>query len=141
MRRAAHPSGRARCGAGAGCSAIKYQSFSNFGFRVNLVERVDGCKVVGVWNVSKLACRVLDLVVRFYHLLALMKIPTCRFCGGVDFLNWGLGIGVQGLGCAISTRFFFRSSGFRVHGIRTRIYGVSAGFRNWDVWCECRVEG
>ena len=26
MRRAAHPSGRARCGAGAGCSAIKYQS-------------------------------------------------------------------------------------------------------------------
>ena len=26
MRRAAHPSGCARCGAGAGCSAIKYQS-------------------------------------------------------------------------------------------------------------------
>ena len=25
MRRAAHPSGRARCGAGAGCSAINYQ--------------------------------------------------------------------------------------------------------------------
>jgi len=28
MRRAAHPSGCARCGAGAGCSAIKYQSLS-----------------------------------------------------------------------------------------------------------------
>ena len=26
MRIAAHPSGRARCGAGAGCSAIKYHS-------------------------------------------------------------------------------------------------------------------
>jgi len=26
MRRAAHPAGSARCGAGAGCSAIKYQS-------------------------------------------------------------------------------------------------------------------
>jgi hypothetical protein len=28
MRRAAHPSGCARCGAGAGCSAIRYQSLS-----------------------------------------------------------------------------------------------------------------
>ena len=28
MRKAAHPSGCARCGAGAGCSAIKYQSLS-----------------------------------------------------------------------------------------------------------------
>jgi hypothetical protein len=28
MRRAARPSGRARCGAGAGCSAIKHQSLS-----------------------------------------------------------------------------------------------------------------
>jgi len=28
MRRAAHPSGCARCGAGADCSAIKYQSLS-----------------------------------------------------------------------------------------------------------------
>ena len=27
MRRAAHPSGCARCGAGAGCSAIEYQYF------------------------------------------------------------------------------------------------------------------
>jgi len=26
MRRAAHPSGCARCGAGAGCSAVQYQS-------------------------------------------------------------------------------------------------------------------
>ena len=31
MRRAAHPSGRARCGAGAGCSAIKYQSLWGVG--------------------------------------------------------------------------------------------------------------
>ena len=29
MRKAAHPSGCARCGAGAGCSAIKYQSLLN----------------------------------------------------------------------------------------------------------------
>ena len=29
MRRAAHPSGCARCGAGAGCSAIKYQSLTS----------------------------------------------------------------------------------------------------------------
>ena len=28
MRRAAHPSGCARCGAGAGCAAIEYQSLS-----------------------------------------------------------------------------------------------------------------
>jgi len=31
MRRAGHPSGRARCGAGAGCLAIKYQSLSTSG--------------------------------------------------------------------------------------------------------------
>jgi len=31
MRRAAHPSGCARCGAGAGCSAIKYQSLEGCG--------------------------------------------------------------------------------------------------------------
>ena len=31
MRRAAHPSGCARCEAGAGCSAIKYQSLMHTG--------------------------------------------------------------------------------------------------------------
>ena len=31
MRRAAHPSGSARCGAGAGCSAMKYQSLLTLG--------------------------------------------------------------------------------------------------------------
>ena len=30
MRRAAHPFGRARCGAGAGCSATEYQSLVRF---------------------------------------------------------------------------------------------------------------
>ena len=38
MRRAAHPSGCARCGAGAGCSAIKYQSLWLDGGRVSVCE-------------------------------------------------------------------------------------------------------
>jgi len=38
MRRAAHPSGCARCGAGAGCSAIKYQSlFIGLAFEAHIL--------------------------------------------------------------------------------------------------------
>ena len=43
MRKAAHPPGCARCGAGAGCSAIKYQSLCNSGTR-RVVLGCGGCE-------------------------------------------------------------------------------------------------
>jgi hypothetical protein len=111
----AHPSGCARCGAGADCSAINYQSLWSCTLTVQSVEteamtmcpkasctcehlRLRGC--ASEWG---LGCRV-----------------GCRV-RGAEFRFQGSRFSVQGSGFRVHSGFRVQSSGFRVQGSGFRV--------------------
>ena len=99
MRRAAHPSGCARCGAGSGCSAMKNQSLTRLApslWQANFRDQA------GQFRMQGSGCRVQGSGFRVQ---------------GPEFRVQGSGFRVQGSG------FGVQGAGFRVQGSRFRGQG------------------
>jgi len=124
MRRAAHPSGCARCGAGAGCSAIENQSLHikrhDMGEIAFLVSRLE--LRVESWGLSALGLFFLYLMV---YGSWLMVDGVCSMVHELWFMVYGSWFMLYGL-CSMVYGLWFMIYGscFMFYGSWFTVYGL-----------------
>ena len=73
MRRATQPSGGTRCGAGAGCSATKYQSLRGSRFDRLVAEDAHGPHVVRRHAQTEFFIIIVNLLVRIHLIIVMIR--------------------------------------------------------------------